>query len=380
MIKDKKGFLLPMAAVFIIIMVIIGMAILYLGTLERLETKRRLNREKAFYLAEAGAYRAYAHLKEDSDWEPEEEPLPLGEGTFLVEREDGDNYINIISTGNVKGVEEKVKLTFLYTGIWSYGIYGKDTVELQGNVEILGYDSRDGSSSNDYYVGSEGNVTVGGSSSISGVITEYYSLPFPDIEVPSELLNMNYTIHGDPGISGNYEIKNHNFSTKKNVIMSSGNYKFNDFELSSANANLTITGDVNLYIEGKFSMSVGNISLAQNSKLKIYFAYPSGTMDVSGGSINKNGYPMNVEIYSLSYNPFNIGGNAEICAVLYAPYVEFIASRGTPVFKGSIVSQEITTKGTVSIYYDVSLKDKNIGPTVLVIKRWTKPDWINRLQ
>ncbi len=162
--------------------------------------------------------------------------------------------------------------------------------------------------------------------------------------------------------------------------MSSGNYKFNDFGLHST---LTITGNVNLYIEGLFSMSStnANIILAQNAKLKMYFAYPNGAIDITGGSINQIGYSENVEIYSLSEQSCTIGGNTQICAVLYAPYIDFIASQGTPVFKGSVVSNKITVTGNVDLYYDIALKDNiDLGPQIPALKRWTKPGWANRLQ
>ncbi|HOJ38930.1 MAG TPA: hypothetical protein PK644_00495, partial [bacterium] len=70
----SQGYLLPMVIIFVFISGIIGWSILYLGRSERLASKRRLFREQAFYLAEAGAQRALAYLKANPSWEPDDTP------------------------------------------------------------------------------------------------------------------------------------------------------------------------------------------------------------------------------------------------------------------------------------------------------------------
>jgi len=78
---NNKGYLLPMVLIFIVITLILGMGILYVGGLEQIGAKKRLNREKAFYIAEAGAYRARAYLTQyDVNWIPEDNPVAFGGG------------------------------------------------------------------------------------------------------------------------------------------------------------------------------------------------------------------------------------------------------------------------------------------------------------
>ena len=63
---NKRGYLLPMVIIYMIIAMIVGLGILTLGSLDRIEANKRLNLEQAFYLAEAGINLAYYRLKENA--------------------------------------------------------------------------------------------------------------------------------------------------------------------------------------------------------------------------------------------------------------------------------------------------------------------------
>ncbi|MFW6045187.1 MAG: hypothetical protein ACOCR1_05520, partial [Planctomycetota bacterium] len=54
----RDGLALPAVMVIVLFLIIMGMGILELGTLETFEAIKSQNRMRAFYLAEAGAQRA----------------------------------------------------------------------------------------------------------------------------------------------------------------------------------------------------------------------------------------------------------------------------------------------------------------------------------
>ncbi len=417
---NNKGYLLPMTAIFIIIMVILGMSILYLGGLEKIGAGRRLNREKAFYLAEAGVYRAYAHLKDDISWEPEEESVSLGEGSFLVVLEEGeDDDINIVSTGTVNGRDEMVKLIVEESGggVFGDGIFGNTIVKMTGSSQIYGYDSRNGSVQ-DAYVGSNLEINLDWSTRINGdagvatggdiiwpakgeswepdVITgdeEYDNEEriLSPVVIPPELLGMGYTQTGASGLSGNYKILSNNFtaaSWPRVAAISAGDYKFNKFTLDS-DAQFTLSGAVRLYFTGNINLS-GNCRfiLSPGATVEIYLGENSNFSIANSIKMNYDGIPANLAIYSASTNTVNLAGtgDARINAVVYAPMGKAVVANSTQ-FKGGIVTKELSITGNARVYYDIALAELTVpgdpgggGTGGLNIKRWTKPGWASRFQ
>ncbi|MCX8082225.1 MAG: hypothetical protein N3D17_02335 [bacterium] len=415
--RYKEGFLLPMGVVFIFIILIVGMGILYLGTLERISMKKRLNREKAFYLAEAGAYRAYAHLKENINWVPESTELQLGDGTFIVNLSNINNQRVIRSTGNVRGITEQVELYLEGGGqrrTFGNGIFGKTRVYIDGSSQILGYDSRNGTTQ-DALVGSDlliqitstgtifgdASVASGGQISIPtwraitdairGDIT-YNAEPrtLNPVSIPSELLNRPYTQYGAPGLSGNYQITSNNFTMSqwpRTASISNGDFKFNNFTLDS-DAQLTLNGNVRLYITGNLNLTNNcRFNLASGAKVTIYLGQNANFTIANSAKMNLNGKPSNLAIYSASTNTVNLSGtgDADVYAVVYAPTATVTVANSTR-FRGSIVSNTLNLTGNVRVYYDVALSDEDVpgdtggGSGELTVVKWTKPRWSNRLR
>ncbi|MFH2068223.1 MAG: YncE family protein [Candidatus Omnitrophota bacterium] len=99
-----------MVIIYMIIAMIVGSGILLLGSLDRIEANKRLFREQAFYLAEAGI--DYARFK-GSSWDPDpNNQFALGTGYFHIDKT-GTDTITFISTGTVNGhpsAAERVQL------------------------------------------------------------------------------------------------------------------------------------------------------------------------------------------------------------------------------------------------------------------------------
>jgi len=433
MLKNRKGFLLPMAAIFIVIMVIIGMGILYLGTLERLGAKKRLNREKAFYLAEAGAYRAYAHLRADRNWQPETEPLSLGDGTFLVEREDTeDGKINIVSTGTVKGIDEKVQLT-LSSGAgnsWAQGLFGSIRIRMSNNAKIAGYDSSTDPRGNVQLSNAEAgskllielsnNCTIYGNASVTeaGSINLYnnsritgqqntdtvFDPPLdnlPDVVIPSDLAALPYPVKGDPRIriiSGNnnfWTLSGGTLNVSNNVELeiSGGDYRFSNI-YSSNNTIIRFTGNTRIYVENQINIS-NNSKWDIQGSMTIYLGTNSNFLVSNNAKVGKTQgsdifpvLPQNLRIYSASTrsDAVSFSNNSKIAGLLYVPRGR-IDMNNNGGFLGGIIANIIDLSNNAKVLYDINLNNIEIpddpggsGTGRVRIIRWTKPEWVNRLQ
>ena len=119
-----------MALVFAVIMSITGMALLYLGQVERSLTLRTIHSAQALQLAEAGVERAIWELRRHPDWR-QEPPAhlyadePLGEGSYgVVLGPRSRHRITITSTGRVREQERAIQVELVdrgrVVGFWKF--------------------------------------------------------------------------------------------------------------------------------------------------------------------------------------------------------------------------------------------------------------------
>ncbi|HPP11384.1 MAG TPA: hypothetical protein PKW42_01505 [bacterium] len=430
----SQGYLLPMVIIFVFISGIIGWSILYLGRSERLASKRRLFREQAFYLAEAGAQRALAYLKANPSWEPEDTPQSLAGGTFSVTRQSqGTNNETIIvtSTGTFKGVEETVELYINSAGggprhssSWGQGLFGSQSVTLANNSVIDSYDSRLGAygGSNvgqDGDVGTKGSILMANNSTIRGdafvtggpgsitmgngaVITgdKNYNYTFDDplndlsafpVIIPSSLSSLPYPSYGDPRItvnSGSYTLSNGTLTLNNNALItiSGGDFRFYRIVMNN-NSQLTINNDSRFYIENNFTMN-NNTQLIMNSsaEMVLYLGSNASTVFANNSIMNnQSNTPGNFRIYTNSSSGLTLANNAQaLNCVVYAPNA-IVTLANNSQFYGGIVARNITLANNSLVHYDVSLRDTDFpddpwddgggtSPSLSVI-RWRKPNW-----
>lgn len=122
-IRKKYGFALPLVIVLSLVMVTIGMGFLYRSGVERRLIVKRLEVEKAFFLAEAGLERAVSLLKRTSDWESLPTNLytnvPLGEGTYTVILQDkSQDRVRVVARGRVREAEKELIRVFSRGAYW----------------------------------------------------------------------------------------------------------------------------------------------------------------------------------------------------------------------------------------------------------------------
>ncbi len=114
-----RGYILIMAMVFTTIMLIMGLAIIYLGQVESSLTRRAILEGQALQLAEAGVERAIWELRRHTDWTlvPPTNLWtnePLGAGTYsvvLILR--SSDRVTITSTGRVRDEERAIRVVII---------------------------------------------------------------------------------------------------------------------------------------------------------------------------------------------------------------------------------------------------------------------------
>ena len=133
-IKDDegtKGYILIMAMVFTTIMLIMGLAIIYLGQVECSLTKRTIRSGQALQLAEAGIERTIWELRGHPDWAAPPPPTnlytdeSLGAGTYSVVLSQRSRHrVTVTSTGRVRGKERAVQVEVIdrgqVVGFWKF--------------------------------------------------------------------------------------------------------------------------------------------------------------------------------------------------------------------------------------------------------------------
>lgn len=430
--RSKRGYLLPMAIIFVLISTILGMGILYLGGNEQIAAIKRYNREKAFYIAEAGINRAFSYKKINESWHPEQNPVSFGDGTFyVVETIQGETII-FTSTGNYKGQSIRVSaVTYRSSGggssgnLFGNGIFGSQSVTLYNNAWIDGYDSRLGpygqsNRGNHGTTGSRGTITLYNNANIYGTamvedgpayliignnatVTDsdlYHTFenPFDNlqlVDVPSDLENLPYPVKGDPRITGTYTITNGilTVNNNKTITITGGDFRFKSIRMNN-NSMMYITGNARFYIESALTLSNNTQLIIQNNSTVIWYLGNQGipfTPTLANNSVinNTSTTPGNLRIYVASNTNLTLANNAQAFnGVIYAPGSSITLANNSQ-FYGSIVSQNLTLINNASIHYDVALQNMIFpeisggggtqpGPRVIV--HWTKPDWRGRLQ
>jgi hypothetical protein len=422
-----------MVMIFIVIITILGMGILYLGGLERLSANQRLQREQAFYLAEAGLQRAWAHLQSNPSWVPENTPIALGNGTFQLSENVQGNTVILTSTGTVGSESQTVSMILLSSGAggtthgsFSFGLFGSQSATLYNNALIDSYDSTLGPygganvgqaghtsskgtitlynnatiKGNAYVSGPPQNIILGNNAVITGTKNANYSFDDPwnnlnnyPVVIPSELSSLPYPVQGDPRITGSYTISNGvlTIGINAHATISGGDFRFKSIILSN-NSTLTVSNvsdSARFYIEQQVNLS--NNSTFFSSATVVFYLGTNCQMLLANNSLlnNQSGNPSQFRIYSASSYPLTFVNNSQaLSAVIYAPKSNVTLANNAQFF-GGIVAKNLTLAQNAEVHYDVSLTNTVLPDDPGVVQgapqppsfiRWTKPGWQNQFQ
>ncbi|MFA5393179.1 MAG: hypothetical protein WC338_01825 [Candidatus Ratteibacteria bacterium] len=410
-IRSKNGYLLPMVIIYMIIAMIVGAGIMVIGSMDRIEANKRLHREQAFYLAEAGIDYARYQLKQSSSWMPNPNPMTvnLGAGSFELTQTINGNTITNTSTGKVNGVKDETIVVNLTKGsgggYFSQGLFGASQISIYGSSQIYGYDSRTGAAA-DASTGSNSSIYINSTGIIHGdaAVPSTGSITYPSwspnaitgdqdtnaalrtpdpVTIPTSLTSLPRITQTTPGLTGNFKVSGGNYtmsSWPRDAGITAGDYHLKSLSIAS-DAELTISGTVRLYIENALSITNNSngIILGSGANLAIYMGGGGAVTFSNSAQLNYNDSPANIAIYVTGSPAVSLTGNCRINAAIYAPGSTVTIS-GSSELRGGVIANQVNLTGNVRLYDDVSLGEvpppgDSGGGGGITFFSWTKPSW-----
>ncbi len=396
--SKRKGSAMALMMVALVVLLVTGVGLLSLGLHSRLFALRTASDIAARCAADAGLTKALFEMNEklgvfpwaDSNLpQVTDEALPGCDATFsYTVTGDANSGYTVVSIGKSAHAQKQVSSTLRLKGLFEYGLLAKQTVVVEENTLLYGYDSDTGSTDTELTIGTistaPDSVVLGGGSSIidgdvfvgaggdtetviqnsgTAINGQTYALnkeiPFPVITPPS-LPDM-----GTMDIPG------------ATVIGPADNGKYAGIVLLSTGMLEISGGDVVLHVTGDVVMNGGSqIQVDAGSSLTLYV-----DGDLAGDVLN------NVEINNYT----GIAGGFKLCLMgTSEPYIEFINNsdlfmaiyapntdvifKNNTNFRGSIIAESIYMKNNSLFYYDKALQGESIGDNTVgvsfVIDRW----------
>ena len=289
--------------------------------------------------------------------------------------------VTVISEGvynSISGptVSRKVRVVLVEHKIHSYAILTADTIDIGGNSnKIDSYNSslgpygganvgdngdiitngagdpaislRGGATiEGDANTGPSGTVTLAGSATLSGTTDDTADVFMPPVVVPQNLAN-------SPSLGGL------SLAGQQSLELTTGDYKYDSLSLS-AQAVLTLNGDVNLYLTQNPSISIagqGQI-ITTNGEANIYF---DGDASLAGqGVSNQGGNPADLTFFGTdSVSNINLAGIGEFYGTFYAPESDYFYISGNSEVFGAVVGKNVSLTGSATIHFDEYLQSNS---------------------
>ncbi|OPA80246.1 hypothetical protein BVG16_05765 [Paenibacillus selenitireducens] len=359
MIKNERGFALPMVLILVTALSILGMALLGVSVSQAARTVHQEKKEQAFYIAKSGADAVASYIIDH--YNPVsvsttdeiknlnkgylEQDISLGTGTFRANVTRGpDDTIVISSKGTLGKVTNQASLTL-----------GMDEPVVTIDHAILA--SKDIVNTGETIVNNGGNIAAGGSISgdeiklDGGSAESNYSgafppaIPFPDITGwITKTLVINASI-SESAYYGSYlssdAVFEINMTNNKDMHI-----VFKKFEPATTVINVTGTGNgiIHLYMD---NIKVAASFTINNLLSKKVILHVKDSIDLNGS--------------------FNLHG-----VLLYAPTAEYTSTNGSIDLKGAMVTKKVTLQGSNVINYDAS-----IANLIKESRKFERKNWRN---
>ena len=396
--SKRKGSAIALMMVALVVLLVTGVGLLSMGLHSRLFALRTASDIAARCAADAGLTKALFEMNEKLGVFPwadsnlplvTDEALPGCDATFsYTVTGDANSGYTVVSIGKSAHAQKQVSSTLRLKGLFEYGLLAKQTVVVEENTLLYGYDSDTGSTDTELAMGTistapdsiilggggsiiDGDVFVGHDGDIGTVIQnagtvingQTYALnkeiPFPVITPPS-LPDM-----GTMDITGT------------TVIGPADNGKYAGIVLLSTGMLEISGGDVVLHVTGDVVMNGGSqIQVDAGSSLTLYV-----DGDLAGDVLNNveiNNYTgiaggFKLCLMGTSEPYIEFVNNSDLFMAIYAPNTDVIFKNNTN-FRGSIIAKSIYMKNNSLFYYDKALQGETIGDNIIgvsfVIDRW----------
>jgi len=291
-----------------------------------------------------------------------------------------NGYI-IKSVGKADQAERTVSATLRLKGLFDNAIFVEETLVMNNNNQIVGYNSATGETDLKVQIGThstasgsiifgsgtiDGDVVVGiggdpetvvqSGGTITGVtyaLSEEYELPtitpptLPDMGT----IDVLSTTVLSPADSGRYA----------NITLLNGEI----LEISGGDVVLHVTGNINMD-------NLSEIRINDGSSLTFYV--DGNFTCINGAGINNpSGHCADFTLYGTGTEPqvFELKNNSDVFGAVYAPNADIIL-KNNAVLHGSVTAKSFTIKNNGIFYYDAALSDVSIidEGVRFVVKRW----------
>jgi len=390
-LANKKGFILFSVICICLVFIIVILPLINWTVNEFSWTTRSFMSLRALNLADAGAELAVWEIVHNSaqftGWtgvNPKTRSLSsftdnlgetIGDISVTALTLSPDNYL-ITSSGLIPNAAnpstaKTVKVRVFPHRLFNNGLFGDDSVTLNGNAFADSYDSSLGPYSSllardNADVGTNGTLSMVGNSHIHGdvFVGEEGSLPSgTESRITGDVNYFGEVIELDPVPQNKYDYLSAlpnpgGLSLKSNdtQTLPTGNYHYSSISVSG-NAVLTFAVNCHILLDGDFSTS-GNGQVVCQAGAEFYIG---GSGSFSGnGIVNTAGIPADVQLYGLGEGTsFDFTGNSNFSGTVYAPGSSVKIS-GNGAFFGAVVGNDITISGNGGFHYDESLASSNL--------------------
>jgi hypothetical protein len=330
--------------------------------------RRAIEVDEAFMAAEASVDLAISELSNNKDYGGDGIGVVhggAGRASFtatLVPPFAGLQEYRIQATGSVGTISRRIEVLVVPATDGGPGFVGLDSISMTTGV-VDTYDSNKGSYASqaagsplhgcaDTHVQSNGNIALSGSAMVYGD-----AIPGP-----------GKTVSGATGVTGSTSAATSLVvadayvyappiplmgSVAGSITLCAGKHRFTSFVISSGKA-ATITGDVELWVDGKFEISgSGKGILEPGARLTIHHGNDKFTIG-GAGFVNQGQKPANLTINSATTNEVTLSGSGAFFGTMKAPRAPFTASGSAGIY-GAVVAKTLTLSGGASLHYDKAL-------------------------
>ncbi len=381
---NERGSALLISLCLLAMLTLIGIMAIQNTNTEIDLAYNKTHSDKAFYIAEAGAKRAFVDINNDNEWRSGYSDVDFSGGEYLVSLTDSSANSALFDTVIIRsegtyhqgaGVIELITVPE-YLHPWTYAMFAKGGIVFDKTTCTDSYNSDSGSYAStmldslgsvgtngtittskditfggDVTTATEGGITLGVNNTINGDTSSTRdSVDIPDIP-SSEFVwaeSVNDATTGMSGSNYTYNPGQHTLvgGSYSNIVLTSGVYYFSSIELGQGSTlSLAPGADVTIYV-------TGDIVLRQES------------------TMNDGGSPSNFKIFSsgstLQFDQSNVFYGA-----FYGPNAHVQYDQTTNVF-GSLVANTIKLDQSACFHYDrdlAKIKKFKTGDMMLVAWR-----------
>jgi len=391
--SKRKGSVLALVMVVLVIMLVMGVGLLSLGQSSRIRAARTGSEITARCAADAGLTKARFEMNEKLKAKPwtdsnlpnaVTETLPNCDATFsYTVTAKGSNY-TLESVGNSGRAEKRIYATLGLKGLFDHAILAQNRLGLASNSLITGYNSLDPCDSDiGIKIGTlsiaEQQITLGPGSVVEGdAFCGIGGDPSYAIGPGGTIQGVKYAISMEPpmplitapplpDMGGSLDV------IEDTTIGPSESGTYTGINVAGDKRLIIDGGDVALNITGNtFLGNSAEILLKANSSLTLY---TSGTIDMdnSAGFLNENTYCGTLKVFATDnvYRTHTLRAKSNVFGIIYAPDA-CIDLYPKAEIHGSVVASAVYVKSGAVFHYDKALQNVSANEvgTYFVLKRW----------